>query len=72
VIVGPSFHDDQLFDAIGFTIFSIGLVIVIVIVNAIISRVVPVSIDPFFFPDFHMIRCAAFSQDPVLVIAFRD
>ena len=69
MIVGPFLHNDQLPDAIGFSVFVIPVAVLIIFINSIIARMMAETVDALFLPNFDMVRFTAFGQHPCPEIA---
>jgi hypothetical protein len=64
MIVGPFFDNHVVFDVTGLEI--------ILVIAVILPGLVIIPVNPFFFPDFHMVGFTAFCQNFGFIIAFRN
>jgi hypothetical protein len=64
MIVGPFFDDYTVFDVTGLEI--------IIVITVIFPGLVIIPVNPFFFPNFHMVGLTALCQYFGFIITFRD
>jgi hypothetical protein len=64
MIVGPFFDNHTVFDVAGLEI--------IIRIAVILPGLIIIPVNPFFFPDFHMVGLTALCQYFGFIITFRD